>query len=110
MPLAQSSPGSVIREEQMSHEIALLRRHRYGKISEGLDAYQLSLLQELIDEDTSAVEMELEKISLKDRPKADKQQAKRQPLPPQLPRSEIRHEPDSTASDPLYRLWPLLVE
>jgi transposase len=84
-----------IREEQMSHEIALLRRHRYGKSSEGLDAHQLSLLQELIDEDTSAVEMELEKVSLT-RPKADKQQAKRQPLPAQLPRSEIRHEPDST--------------
>ncbi len=84
-----------IREEQMSHEIALLRRHRYGKSSEGLDKHQLSLLQELIDEDTSAVEMELEKVSLT-RPKADKQQAKRQPLPAQLPRSEIRHEPDST--------------
>jgi transposase len=84
-----------IRDEQMSHEIALLRRHRYGKSSEGLDAHQLSLLQELIDEDTSAVEMELEKVSLT-RPKADKQPAKRQPLPAQLPRSEIRHEPDST--------------
>ena len=31
-----------IREEQMSHEIALLRRHRYGKRSEGLDKHQLS--------------------------------------------------------------------
>jgi transposase len=51
-----------IREEQMSHEIALLRRHRYGKSSEGLDKHQLSLLQELIDEDTSAVEVELEKV------------------------------------------------
>ncbi len=85
-----------IREEQMSHEIALLRRHRYGKSSEGLDRHQLSLLQELIDEDTSAVEMELEKVSLNDQPKAAKQQAKRQPLPPQLPRTEIHHEPEST--------------
>ena len=85
-----------IREEQMSHEIALLRRHRYGKRSEGLDKHQLSLLQELIDEDTSAVETELEKISVKDRPKADKPAPKRQPLPPQLPRTEIRHDPQST--------------
>jgi transposase len=85
-----------IREEQMSHEIALLRRHRYGQRSEGLDKHQLSLLQELIDEDTSAVEMELEKVSLKNTPKAAKQQAKRQPLPAQLPRSEIHHEPEST--------------
>jgi len=34
-----------IREEQLSHEIALLRRHRYGQRSEGLDKHQLSLLQ-----------------------------------------------------------------
>jgi transposase len=84
-----------IREEQMSHEIALLRRHRYGKSSEGLDKHQLSLLQELIDEDTSAVEVELEKVLVR-KPGADKRQAKRQPLPPQLPRTEIHHEPEST--------------
>ncbi len=85
-----------IREEQMSHEIALLRRHRYGKRSEGLDAHQLSLLQEQIDEDTAALEVELEKISVSPPKKTDKQTAKRQPLPPQLPRTDIRHEPAST--------------
>jgi transposase len=84
-----------IREEQMSHEIALLRRHRYGKSSEGLDKHQLSLLQELINEDTAAVETELGKISVR-KSKVDKQPPKRQPLPPQLPRIEIHHEPDST--------------
>jgi transposase len=85
-----------IREEQMSHEIALLRRHRYGKSSEGLGAHQLSLLQEQIDEDTAAVETELEKISVKPRPGTDRQKPKRQPLPPQLPRTEIQHEPELT--------------
>ena len=85
-----------IREEQLSHEIALLRRHRYGQRSEGLDKHQLSLLQELIDEDTTAVETELEKVSVGDTFKADKQLPKRQPLPPQLPRTEIHHEPGST--------------
>ena len=84
-----------IREEQLSHEIALLRRHRYGQRSEGLDKHQLSLLQELINEDTAAVETELEKISVR-KPKVDKQPPKRQPLPPQLPRTEIHHEPGST--------------
>ena len=76
--------------------MALLRRHQYGRRSEGLDVRQMSLLQEGIDEDIAALETEVEKILVKEKPKADSSKPKRQSLPDHLPRTLIRHEPDST--------------
>jgi len=55
---------------------------------------QISLLEEVIDADIAAIEAELEQ--LKTTPATpDKRQPKRAPLPPQLPRTEIHHEPES---------------
>ncbi|MFT5112953.1 MAG: transposase [Parasphingorhabdus sp.] len=72
-----------IREQQLIHEIALLKRHRYGRRSEGLDSGQLSLLKEQIDEDLAALETELEKLSAShSKPATPIQKARRQPLPP----------------------------
>ena len=85
-----------IREEKFSHEIALLRRHRFGKRSEGLDNQQMSMLEDLVDEDIAAIETEMAKISVKPQEERIKQQPKRQPLPQSLPRTDIRHEPDNT--------------
>ena len=85
-----------IREEKMTHEIALLRRHRFGKRSEVLDRQQLSMLDDLVEEDMAALESELDKLASQDRPRPAKQQPARQALPPQLPRTEIRHDPAST--------------
>src|SRR5690606_10380184 len=50
-----------IREEKMTHELALLRRHRFGKRSEVLNTQQLSMLDDLVEEDTAALETELDK-------------------------------------------------
>lgn len=80
----------------MTHEIALLKRYQFGRRSEGLSSGQLSLLQEQIDEDISALETELEKISVSEKPKTQANKPKRQTLPPELPRTTIPHEPDST--------------
>ena len=44
-----------IRNEQLTHEIALLRRHRFGKRGEGVSRQQYSLLEDLVDEDTAAI-------------------------------------------------------
>jgi transposase len=85
-----------LREQQLTHELALLKRHRYGQRSEGLNSGQLSLLNEQIDEDLAALETELEKLAAADQPRPPVQKARRQPLPPQLPRTFIHHEPDST--------------
>ena len=85
-----------LREAQLTQELALLKRHRYGRRSEGLSGHQVSLLQEQIDEDLAAMESELEKATGNSAPQSPKSTPKRQPLPPQLPRTVIAHEPDST--------------
>jgi transposase len=85
-----------VREEQLTHELALLKRHRFGKRSEGLNKLQLALLDALVDEDLAAIETELEKLSDKTPEQRERQQPKRQPLPKDLPRTEIHHEPENT--------------
>ena len=52
-----------IRNEQLTHEIALLKRHRFGKRSEGINRQQYNLLEDLVDEDTAAIEQELERLA-----------------------------------------------
>lgn len=82
--------------DKLTHELALLRRHRFGKRSEGMSKHQLALLDALVDEDIAAIETELEALSPKAVEQRERKQAKRQPLPKDLPRTEIHHEPDST--------------
>jgi transposase len=83
--------------EKLSHEMALLKRHRFGKHSEQLGILQRSLLDDLIDADVSAIEMELEAAMAEPVSRAKpKQQPKRVALPPELPRTLIHHEPDNT--------------
>ncbi|GGO79896.1 hypothetical protein GCM10011348_15360 [Marinobacterium nitratireducens] len=90
----QALRHSEQRNQQLTHELALLKRHKYGQRSEQLNVLQISLLEEVIDTDIAAIEVELEQ--LKTTPAAsDKRQPKRAPLPPQLPRTEIHHEPAS---------------
>ncbi len=81
--------------EQLAHEIALLKRHKFAKRSEQLSPAQGSLLDELIDTDIAAIEAELKAVN----PPVvaePRQQPKRAALPPQFPRTVIRHEPDNT--------------
>ena len=86
-----------IRNEQLTHEIALLKRHRFGKRGEGVSRLQYNLLEDLVEEDMAAIEQELERLAETRRPPPAKSDTpKRRPLPPQLPRTEIHHEPDST--------------
>ncbi len=83
--------------DQLTHEMAVLKRWKFGRSREHLDSAQASLLDETIDADIAAIEQELE--SLAPTPKADadaRKQPKRAALPPELPRVEHLHEPDST--------------
>lgn len=84
------------RSEQLAHEIAVLRRHQFARRSEQLDANQLGLLDELVDTDIAAIEAELEELAPVPAPAEPRRQPKRAPLPPQLPRTLIHHEPDHT--------------
>ena len=83
--------------DQLTHELAMYKRWRYGKRSEQLNAAQLSLLEETMDEDLAAIEEEL--AALRDAPAATPQQPqapRRLRLPAELPRTDIHHEPAST--------------
>jgi transposase len=81
--------------DQLTHEMAVLKRWRFGRRSEQLDPAQRSLLEESIDEDLEAIELELE--ALRDMPSArPKATPRRTALPAHLPRREVPHEPDST--------------
>lgn len=81
---------------QLTHEVALLRRHKYGQRSEHLNVLQISLLDEVVDADIAAIETELEQLKAPATTPSEKRQPKRSPLPPELPRTEIHHEPDHT--------------
>ena len=81
--------------DQVTHQIALLKRLRYGARSEQLHSGQASLLEESVDADLAAIETELE--ALQDIPpeRKSRQQPKRAALPAHLPRTEIHHEPEN---------------
>ena len=83
--------------EHLKHEIAILRRHRFGKRSEAkAGSPPQRLLDDLVDEDIAAIDAVIEKLDepfTKDRRRS---KPRRQSLPPQLPRTEIYHDPKST--------------
>ena len=82
----------------LTHEMAVLKRWKFGRSREGLNAEQLTLLDETIDADMAGIEMELDALrqgSDAIKPRAPRQ-PRRAPLPPELPRTEFRHEPEST--------------
>ena len=81
--------------EKLTHELSLHKRWRFGVKTERWPVEQAQLFEETVDADLAAIEAELEQLSP---PKKDeeKRQPKRKPLPAELPRTEIRHEPEST--------------
>ena len=82
--------------DQLTHEMATLKRWKFGRSGEQFNAQQLSLLDETMDADIAAIELELQELA--PAPKAEgqaRQQPKRAALAPHLGRVEIRHEPDS---------------
>jgi transposase len=83
--------------DQLTHEMAILKRWRFGRRSEQLDPDQRSLLEESIDEDLEAISLELEALRGKRKPEErPKDKPRRTALPSHLPRREIRHEPEKT--------------
>ena len=79
-------------------ELALHKRFRFSKKAESLTACQRHLFDETLDGDIAQIEQEeLDKLPEYEKTVVTKNlQPKRKPLPPELPRTEIRHEPDST--------------
>jgi transposase len=82
--------------EKLSYENALLKRMKFAAQSERFNPLQRNLLEDEIDADLAAVAQEMEQLSKPVPAPRDRTQAKRQALPASLPRTDIRHEPDST--------------
>ena len=49
--------------DQLTHEMAVLKRWKFWRCGERLDPAQLSLLDETLDVDIAAIELELEQLS-----------------------------------------------
>ena len=49
--------------DQLTHEMAVLKRWKFGRSREQLDAGQASLLDETIDADIAAIEQELQDLA-----------------------------------------------
>lgn len=82
--------------EQLSHEIALLKRHKLAKRSEQLSPDQGSLLDDLLNTSIAAIEAELKTVNPPTSPAEPRQQLKRTPLLPQFPPTVIHHKPKNT--------------
>jgi transposase len=79
--------------DKLTHELAMHKRWRFGVKTEHWPVEQAQLFEETLDADLAAMEVELEQLS--PTPAKTKGQAKRQPLPANLLRTDIHHEPES---------------
>lgn len=77
--------------EQLTHEIAILKRHRFAKRSEQISPEQGNLLDDLLNTDLEAIDAELSALQPAPAPEKTRQKPKRAPLPPQFPRTVIHH-------------------
>ena len=88
--------------DKLTHENAILKRLRYALSSEkfcaGMSAEQRSLLEETLDSDIAQLAAEIEQAEAEQgaKDKKTKHTPKREPLPPHLPRRDVRHEPHNT--------------
>jgi len=84
--------------DKLTHENALLKRMKFAAQSERFNPEQKSLLEDEIEADLVAVVTEIDALQQAQAAAKleDKKVPKRSPLPANLPRREIRHEPDST--------------
>ena len=84
--------------DQLTHEMAVLKCWKFGRNREQLDSAPASLLDEAIDADIAAIELELEQLApVPPADAAPRQQPRRSALPPELPRVEMHHEPESSS-------------
>jgi transposase len=91
----QELKAKQLKIDQLTHEMAILKRWHFDRRSEQMDPMQRSLLDESIDADIEAISLELE--ALKEKPASPpKEQPRRVALPAVFPRREIRHEPENT--------------
>ena len=88
--------------DKLTHEMAVLKRLKFAATSEkvraGMSVEQKSLLDETLETDLAELAQEIEQLDLgkQAQDKQEKKQPRREPLPANLPRREVQHEPEST--------------
>lgn len=82
--------------DQLTHEMAVLKRWKFAARSEQLHGAQGSLLDETIEADLEAIGLELAALRVPERTPPPKDKPKRTALPAHLPRVDVRHEPEQT--------------
>ena len=83
--------------EQLTHEMAQLKRWKFAAQSEQWHGEQRSLLEETLEADLEAIEIELEALQRSaSLVPPEKAKPRRTPLPAHLPRTDVSHEPEST--------------
>ena len=82
--------------DQLTHEMALLKRRKFATASEHLKGAQRQLFEETIEVDLEAMDLELKALQSPASNAVPKAIPKRAPLPAHLPRREVRHEPEVT--------------
>jgi transposase len=90
------SPSSKPLIDKLTHEMAVLKRLKFAAKSEAFNAEQKSLLEETLDTDLAGAGRRDRAAAPLPPGPGEKQKPKRQPLPANLPRREIHHEPEST--------------
>jgi transposase len=81
--------------DQLTHEMAILKRYRFDRSSEQMDPQRRLLLDESIDADIAAIDLEIKALTAK--PTATpKEKPRRVALPAEFPRRMVSHEPDTT--------------
>ena len=83
--------------DALTHEIRLLRHLRFAAKTEAMDAVQAKLFEEANAEDLASAQQRLSELGVKAAPSTTpKSRPARQPLPANLPRVDIAHEPENT--------------
>lgn len=82
--------------DQLTHEMAVLKRWKFAARSEQLHGEQKHLFEEAVEADLEAIGLELKALQRQDAKTPPKETPKRAPLPENLPRVDVCHEPDST--------------
>ncbi|HJW54158.1 MAG TPA: IS66 family transposase [Burkholderiaceae bacterium] len=84
--------------DKLTHENATLKRLKFAAKSEAYTGEVQKLLFETLDADLEAVAAEIAQLSTgtSAAPESERKQPKRMPLPANLPRKDIVHEPAST--------------
>lgn len=81
-----------LKNQKLAHELAYLKRLRFGRKAESLPVDQKALFEDDIDQDLAAIAVEIDPVPAAEVTRTPRTRTGRQPLPAHLERIEVRHE------------------